>query len=254
MIKLRHLIDEINTCPVLDLSEANAGYSSKSLHNDIANKIFNAWRELLYDIADKKISLKILAEDGKLKRQIDDGIDITIPISNSDLVDFDGEIEVKVLLAVVGNVSEKLTISGGAMTAGHPREIYLTINENHTAEQAMIHEEYIQDIAHHEAVHVIKEIQKVNQLSFKRDEEYTKQDKKFWYKYYTSSSELHAHLSQICNELKQIKSRYPAITFVGALKISKTYQRYNKNVFDKNPKIKNKILSKISYWWTEKLK
>ena len=254
MIKLRSIIDEIYKGPLLDLSEANAGYSSTSLHADIAEKIFNAWWELLSDITDKKVPLKTLVDSNKLKKQIDTGINITIPVTNSDIVDFVGDIKIDVLLAIVEEISDQVPINGGGLRPSHPYEIYLKINKNHTTEQAMIHSEYIQDIAYHEAVHVIKEIQKINQLTFKSDVEYTNRDKKFWYKYYTASSELHAHISQICNELKQIKARYSTITFAGALKMSKTYQRYNKDVFSKNPKIKNKILSKISFWWTEKLK
>ena len=68
MIKLKDLLNE--NYIALDLSEANAGYSSMLVQKDLSNKIYNAFIKLLEDIPQKDIPIKYLIGKMDLIKQI----------------------------------------------------------------------------------------------------------------------------------------------------------------------------------------
>ena len=190
MIKLRNFI---NTDIIrLDLAEANAGYSSLKIHGDIALKLYNAFVALLTSVPKELQELKIEdipASKYDFDYQLNKGEQIQLHITNSDLVDFDASLRIDVLLAFI-DANSNIAIAGAAVNVNsNPIEIYLKINKSTTVKDVVSQTDYIEQICSHEATHIIKFIQKLNQLSMKSSEDFSTKDKNWWYKYYVDSSE-----------------------------------------------------------------
>jgi hypothetical protein len=75
-------------------------------------------------------------------------------------------------------------------------------------------------------------------------------------KYLQNPQELHAYISNIINEMKDFVHLNKTSDFYTALKSSNTWNWYENVVFTKkpdgstkNPRLRNKMVSKFIYWW-----
>ena len=243
MIKLKELL---HPTIYLGINENNSGYSDHQSHEEISEKFYNGWIELLESIDDKNTPIYKIPEN-KLDLAINKGINFKIRIAIEDVSFI---MSVDVLLGI----NEKYgfgPIDGASMAENtSPLEIYLIISPNFTIQDLLKIKNEIKNIANHEAVHIIKTTQKTHQLSFKRGE-FSGYEKKLWYKYHINRNEFHAYIAQTNNELKYIKETHKDISFEKALKLSKTWRRYDADIFDKAPKLRNKMLSKIANYWNK---
>jgi hypothetical protein len=216
-----------------------------------SNKIFNCWLELLEEVKDKDNSIEDILSGDKtyFKKQIDDGSSFIIKEHEVDL-NIEKEQRVDVLLALE-NKREDIIINGAVVDLyRNPIEIYLQINPVYSVNNILIHRDYIEELAHHEAVHLVKFIQKLYQISSKGNAR--NENEQEWYNnYLTQKSEIHAYVSQLNNELKHIKLKYPDISFSESIRHSKIFSRYERGVFNKNPKLRNKMLSKLANYWNK---
>ena len=244
MIKLKELLSLPTLYLYDDINEANSGYSDHVLHKEITDKIYNGWISLLESIDDKNSPLSSISEE-KLDFSINKGIQFNIRVAIEDV---SALMPIDILLAISKESGVRAIEKASIAANTHPLEVYLVIHRNFTINNILILKKEIELLAHHEAVHIIKTRQKKHQLSFKRDE-FDYKDENLWYKYHINSDEVHAYIAQINNELKQIKARNNNITFSDALKSSKIWKRYLRDIFIKSPKLKNKMLSKIANHW-----
>lgn len=242
MIKLRELL----SLPTLYLCEANSGYVDHELYSQISKKIYDGWLSLLESIKSKTIPLyQVSAEE--LDLAINKGINFPILISQEEV---QSKLLFDVLLAIK-NTKHNMPIEGAVSSDNsNPIEIYLIVNSQFSTNQILFLKDNIESLAHHETVHIIKKIQRIHQLSFKRDA-FDNRDEKMWYKYHINSDEVHAYIAQISNELKQLKAKDKTISLSDALKLSKIWKRYVRDIFNKSPKLKNKMLSKIVNYWNK---
>ena len=246
MIKLKSLLFE-NYCLVL--TEDNSGYTDYKLHKYISNKLFNCWMDLLNEVNDKGNTIEntLSQSQNYFKKQIDDGNFFTIDEHDVDM-NIQMEQKINVLLAFE-NKRKDVVINGAAINLySDPIEIYLQINPIYSVNDILYYKDYIEELSHHESVHLIKFIQKLHQISVKGNERNDKEQS--WYnKYLSQTQEIHAYTSQLNNELKHIKLKYPNITFSQAINQSKIFQRYKRNIFVNNPKLRSKMLSKVANYW-----
>jgi len=242
MIRLKELL----ALPTLYLCEANSGYVDHTLYSQISNKIYNGWLSLLESIQSKTIPLYQVSGE-ELDLAINKGINFPILVSQEEI---QSQLSFDVLLAVK-NTKHNTPIDGASSSYNsNPIEVYLIVNSQFSTDQILRYKDNIESLAYHETVHIIKEIQRIHQLSFKRDA-FDAWNEKMWYRYHINSDEVHAYIAQINNELKQLKLKNKNISLSDALKLSKIWRRYTKDVFNKSPKLKNKMLSKIVNYWNK---
>jgi hypothetical protein len=242
MIRLKELL----YLPTIYLSEDNSGYTDYQSHKEISNKIYDGWMFLLNSISNKNIPLSEL-KDNELIDAIETGYKFSINL-HDNAAGGEKTLEIDVLLAIIDS-NDNIIIKGSALNIHKsPLEVYLKVGNNYNVNKILEMKSYINELAHHESVHIIKYYQKLFQFS-SPDSNFSKKDKDWIYKYYTNPSELHAYIAQLNNELKHIKEKDKNITFSDAIKKSKIWKRYVRDIFWKNPKIKNKMLSKISNYW-----
>ncbi len=242
MIKLKELL----LLPTLYLCEANSGYTDHELHSQISKKIYDGWLLLLDSIKSKSIPLYEVPDE-ELELAINKGVNFPILISQEEV---QSKLLFDVLLAIK-NTKRNIPIEGAAVGDNStPIEVYLVVNSQFSVNQILLNKDNIESLAHHETVHIIKKIQDIHQLSFKRDA-FDNRDEKMWYNYHINSNEVHAYIAQINNELKQLKLKDKNISLSNALKSSKVWKRYIRDIFNKSPKLKNKMLSKIVNYWNK---
>jgi len=240
------LLKEILLLPTLYLGEVNSGYTDHILHKKISDKIYNGWLEIIESIEDKDVPLFNIPES-KLDIVVNKIVNFKIQIVHDDI---SATMSIDVVLVISDTPYfipfEKSTVAINI----YPVKVLLVISNNFTVNQILSHKNEIENMAHHEAVHLIKLRQKTHQLSFK-DDEFDNKDDDFWYKYCINSDEFHAYISRINNELKHIKSKHKNILLHDALNLSKNWKRYTKDVFTKSKKLRNKMLSKIANYWNK---
>ena len=241
MIRLKPLV-----YPTLYLKEDNSGYTDHKLHKEISDKILEGWSSLLNSIDKKDIPLSDITEQ-ELHVAVEEGYQFIMTVKDVD-TKAETPLKIDVLLAIIDK-NENIAIHGASLNIHQiPIEVYLQVSENYTVNELLKMKDYISNLAHHEAVHIIKYQQKLFQFS-SPDGNFNKKDKEWIYRYFTHPSELHAYISQLNNELKQLKEKYKDITFSEAINKSVIYKRYVRDIFWKNPKIKNKMLSKVAHYW-----
>lgn len=249
MIKLQSLFFD-SVC--LTLTEANSGYTDHKFHKYVSNKLFGGWMELLNEVKNKNDSIdNILNQDADyFKKQIDDGCSFMFEVSEPE-INFTGKQKVNVLLAFENDkVNHHITIRGASTNLnGEPVDIYLRINSIHSINDVLAQEDYIKELAHHEIVHLIKHIQGVYQTTISKNVDFISPKRKWIYHQLSQPQEIHAYISQINNELKNTKLKYPNILFSDALSLSKMFYKYERDVFPRNPKLRSKMLSKLANYW-----
>lgn len=238
--EMEKLLDAFRPDP--GINEANSGYVDHRLHKNITNDILNSWMTLLNSIEDKKSPLD--TEDQILylpKSVAAKGQKFSIKHEKrEDDLYFDSHETFLAKLYIDGKQNKKDPILGASVNLeATPKEVWLRINQKFSVDDILKQKDIIENMANHEATHIIKMLQGVKQ---KRNS-----DKGFYY--LNNTHEIHAHIAELNSELKSIKHSNPNISFEDALKQTKVWDEYNKFVFKENPKIRNKILSKISHYW-----
>jgi hypothetical protein len=94
----------------------------------------------------------------------------------------------------------------------------------------------------------MKKFQKINQPEMKNLDINKEKDKT---RYLSQKHEIHSYLTQINNQLKHIKQTHHDIDFNKALHKTDFWDKFEKYVFKHNPKIKNKMLSKLVNYWNK---
>jgi hypothetical protein len=206
--------------------------------------------ELLNDVNNKNDTIESIIYTNRdyFKKQIDGGSFFEFDVNDPE-INFYGKQRINVLLAFICDNTNNVVIRGASTNLySKPIEVYLIINSTYSMNKILEYKDYIEELSHHEAVHLIKFIQKLYQISINRND--TSHKNQEWYnKYLLQSQEIHANISQLNNELKHIKLKYPDITFSQSLNQSKLYKRYKSQIFTNNSKLKNKILSKLANYW-----
>jgi len=140
-------------------------------------------------------------------------------------------------------------IEGMILTTGEKNfvGIKLIINQNWNYQELLKNKNKIYNVLFHECKHLFDYITKGSLLNV---------DPNNQLKYLSNPQELHAFISNVILEIKDFYEKDKNCKFQDALNSSETWKRYESTVFPKinefdrkNPKLRNRMLSKIVYWW-----
>ena len=254
-------IERINgkICPLYEdivydllLTENNSGCSDHKIHDELSRKVTSSWMDILNRISKKDIPLEKCEDISEFEY--------------TEIIDFkvleDYDLPEKILkkytletYILLDNTKDQ-PIVGGSMNFGDNKKediiIILKVNPKYSIRTILRYHMLMNEISSHETTHFIKHIYGMYQKSFvdfKHPEQSERNRLYLKYKH-----EFESNIPMVNTELKNIKDKLGNITFGQALQHSRTWNSYVKYVFNVHKDLKNIMLKKCSYYWTERLK
>ena len=246
------------------INEANMGVQSNTNYREYTEIIKKGWVELLKKLKPTNSPLldiypnynSILDGDEKIIKKIKDSkgkektikFELSLSITDDKLNDdtfLTAQFFIKTNTFRLNILQYKPEIKNNPMTAQDKYTSkymkFLTKTPND-----IINSSRFISLCDHEASHYFNKIENKIKLNgkFSSDDNWTNDD---YYKYLSSPEEIIAFTSQIISEIKNTKES-DLSTFLWK---SSTWDAYERYVFNKNPKLKSKMLSKITFAWNK---